>query len=87
MSCLAEQAKILMDEAKENNLGDKAMNERWARWSTCGLCEQDYLGVVRCALGGRAGRRAMGRPETDGETLAHCKCGNGRTMQTTTRTR
>ena len=28
VSCLAEQAKILMDE-QENNLGKKVLNERW----------------------------------------------------------
>merc|ERR1719331_3108065 len=32
VSCLAEQAKILLAEAEENNLGWKALNERWARW-------------------------------------------------------
>ena len=44
-------AKILFAEFEENNLGAKALNERWHRWYTCGLCEQDYHGVVRCALG------------------------------------
>jgi hypothetical protein len=56
VSCLAEQAKILFAEFEENNLGAKALNERWHRWYTCGLCKQDYHGVVRCALGW-AGRR------------------------------
>ena len=51
VSCLAEQAKILMDEAEENNLGKKELNRRWTRWSSCGLCEQQYHGVVSCALG------------------------------------
>ena len=51
VSCLAEQAKILFAEAKENNLGENAVIERWARWYTCGLCKQEYHGVVRCALG------------------------------------
>ena len=51
VSCLAEQAKILMDEAEENNLGKKVLNERWHRWNRCGLCEQQYHGVVSCALG------------------------------------
>ena len=32
VSCLAEQAKILMDEAEENNLSGKALNQRWTRW-------------------------------------------------------
>ena len=51
VSCLAEQAKILVAEGEENNLGAKAMQDRWARWNSCGLCEQRYLGVVWCALG------------------------------------
>ena len=63
LSCLAEQAKILYAEAKENNL-DK-LNERWARWYTCGLCEQRYHGVVACALGWACWRTYLGRPETD----------------------
>ena len=33
VSCLAEQAKILVAEAEENNLGYKAFNERWKRWT------------------------------------------------------
>ena len=37
VSCLAEQAKILVTEAEENSLFDKA-NERWLRWDTCSLC-------------------------------------------------
>jgi hypothetical protein len=49
VSCLAEQAKILVAEALENNL-DK-VNERWLRWCVCSLCEQKYHGVVQCALG------------------------------------
>ncbi|CAH0364607.1 unnamed protein product [Pelagomonas calceolata] len=51
VSCLAEQAKILMDEVKENNLGPEALQARWVRWHTCSLCEQQYHGVVKCALG------------------------------------
>ena len=29
VSCLAEQAKILVAEAEENNLDDKVLGERW----------------------------------------------------------
>jgi hypothetical protein len=65
VSCLAEQAKILVAEAEENNLGRKAKNERWNRWHTCSLCEQDYHGVVRCALGWACWKTYVGRPETD----------------------
>ena len=39
VSCLAEQAKILVVEAEENNLVGRALDTRWARWDTCGLCE------------------------------------------------
>ena len=65
VSCLAEQAKILVAEAEENNLGRKVTNERWARWTTCSLCEQNYYGVVRCALGWACWKTYVGRPEAD----------------------
>ena len=51
VSCLAEQAKILVAEAEDNNLGFKVLYTRWQRWCWCSLCEQDYHGVVRGALG------------------------------------
>ena len=51
LSCLAEQAKILVAEAEENNLSSKVWNERFERWDNCSLCEQRYHGVVHCALG------------------------------------
>ena len=65
VSCLAEQAKILFAEAEENNLGEKALTERFARWHTCSLCEQQYHGVVSCALGWACWKTYLGRPETD----------------------
>ncbi len=65
VSCLAEQAKILFAEAEENNLGVKALNERWHRWAVCGLCEQRYHGVVYHALGWACWKTYVGRPETD----------------------
>ena len=65
VSCLAEQAKILFAEAEENNLDDKVMNERWARWHTCSLCEQDYHGVVLCALSWACWKTYVGRAERD----------------------
>jgi tetratricopeptide (TPR) repeat protein len=69
VSCLAEQAKILVAEAEENNLGDKVKNERWARWYNCSLCEQEYHGVVACALGWACWKTYVGRPERDGLRL------------------
>ena len=65
VSCLVEQVKILMDEAEENNLGAKALNERWKRWDKCGLCGQHYQGVVQCALAWACWKTYVGRPETD----------------------
>jgi tetratricopeptide (TPR) repeat protein len=62
VSCLAEQVKILMDEAEANNLDWKP---RWERWKTCSLCEQEYHGVVRCALGWACWKTYLSRPESD----------------------
>ena len=41
------------------------MMSRWKRWSDCSLCEQQYHGVVLCALGWAAWKTYLGRPETD----------------------
>ena len=64
VSCLAEQAKILVAEAEENKLKDE-MNERWGRWDTCGLCEHQYHGVVRCALGWACWKTYLDQAEAD----------------------
>jgi len=78
VSCLAEQAKILNDEAEENNLGRKVLNERWNRWHTCSLCEQMYHGDVACALGWACWRTYLGRPETNhARQCAMSRLGNG----------
>jgi len=77
VSCLAEQVKILWEEAEENNLEDK-FGERWYRWETCSLCEQKYHGVVRCALGWACWKTYVGRLETDQiRRLAMTRLGNG----------
>jgi hypothetical protein len=65
VSCLAEQAKILVAEAEENNLDLKVFNERFKRWYACSLCGQDYHGVVKCALAWACWKTYLGRPETD----------------------
>ena len=51
VSCLAEQAKIFVAEAEENNLGENVVNERFGLWYACSLCKQWYHGIVLCALG------------------------------------
>ena len=65
VSCLAEQAKILVAEAEENNLDWKVLGERWNRWHTCSLCKQDHHGVVHNALGWACWKTYVGRPEAD----------------------
>ena len=65
VSCLARQAKVLFAEAQENNLDYKVKNERWKQWTTCGLCGQEYHGVVRCALGWGCWKTYVGLPEGD----------------------
>ena len=78
VSCLAEQATILYAEGQENNLGEKVRNERWHRWSYCSLCEQQYHGVVWCALSWACWKTYVGRPETDvALQLAMSVLGNG----------
>ena len=78
VSCLAEQAKILVKEAVENNLDHKAKQMRWDRWSTCSLCEQDYHSVVACALGWACWKTYVGLPETNtARQLAMGQLGNG----------
>ena len=75
VSCLAEQAKILVAEAEENNLPEKHV---WARWYKCSLCEQDYHGVVYCALGWACWKTYVGRPEGDwARRLAMTSLGGG----------
>ena len=65
VSCLVEQAKILCDEAEENNLSGEVLAERLVRWARCSQCKQDYHGVVKCALGWACWKTYVGRPETD----------------------
>jgi len=65
VSCLAEQAKILIEDAEERDLGAKAFSERWARWGYCSLCEQEYHGDVKYALGWACWKTYVGRPEVD----------------------
>ena len=50
------------------------------RWYSCGLCEQQYHGVVSCALGWACWKTYLGRPEADWARLsAMLMLGNGLT--------
>ena len=51
VSCLAEQAKILVAEARRTIWTTRSGSVK------CSFSEQDYHGVVSCALGGLVGRR------------------------------
>ena len=65
-------------EARENNLGLKALDERWARWHTCSLCKQRYHGFVNCALGWACWKTYLGRPEENRDRIdAMTGLGNG----------
>ncbi|CAH0365818.1 unnamed protein product [Pelagomonas calceolata] len=78
ISCLVEQAKILIEDAEERDLGANAFSERWSRWSHCSLCEQAYHGVVRRALSWACWKTYVGRPEADvTRRLAMTLFGNG----------
>ena len=67
----------MVAEAEDNNLGNKVY-ERFARWHTCSLCEQDYHGVVFCALGWACWKTYLGRPEADEvRTMAMGVLGSG----------
>jgi len=66
-----------MDEAEENNLGDNALESRWARWYECSLCEQKYHGVVACALGWACWKTYLGRETGAIRGFAMGQLGNG----------
>ena len=55
VSCLARGAQAAVERDADTG---------WARWHTCGLCKQEYHGVVRCALGWACWKTYVGRPET-----------------------
>ena len=71
-------AKILIEDAEERELDDDAFNARWGRWEKCGLCEQKYHSVVKCALGWACWKTYLGRPEADwARRMAMSVLGNG----------
>ena len=68
LSCLARQAQVAVERADTG----------WDRWQTCGLCEQDYHGVVACALGWACWKTYVGRSEEDNSRLSAVQVlGNG----------
>ena len=78
VSCLARQAKELVEEDEENNLDPKVIDARWRQWDTCTLCGKQHHGVVRCALGWACWKTYVGRPMGDEVVhLAMGALGNG----------
>ena len=65
VSCLAEQAKIVVEDAVDRNLAARAFEDKFARWHQCGLCGQEHTGLVLCALGWACWNTYVSRPETD----------------------
>ncbi|CAH0372905.1 unnamed protein product [Pelagomonas calceolata] len=56
VSCLVRGAHAAVERHGAKNFN---------MWHKCGLCEQDYHGIVACALGWACWRTCMGRPEKD----------------------
>ena len=81
VSCLAEQVKILVAKCEAQIVEASDFDpvlENWFRWFRCGLCEQEYHGVVKCALGWACWKTYVGRPETDrARQLAMSVLGSG----------
>ena len=75
LSCLAKQAKILCDEAEED---DERYDESWNKWNKCGMCKQHYHGMAINALGWACWKSYVGLPEADDKrcaalrALSHC---------------
>ena len=60
VSCLAEQAKILVAEGEENNLGAKAMQDGGSDGTRVVCVSNGILASCGARWGGRAGRRTSG---------------------------
>ena len=71
VSCFAEQAKILVAEGEENNLGNKAKEERWARWHMCVSASKET--TVRMGVLGDVCRSAGRGQASDGLDAAAWK--------------
>ena len=68
VSCLAKQAQIATDELDPDD--DANYDASWHKWTTCGLCKQDYHGVVCGALGWACWNIYLDLPEADDKRRA-----------------
>ena len=60
-----EKASMKDVEVEEVDWDDEGHNASWPKWTTCGLCKQDYHGVVCAALGWACWKAYVGLPEGD----------------------
>ena len=65
VSCLVEQARVMVAEAHEHNWGGERLMNRWGLWHTCRLCEQPFHGPVKSAMGWGCYKTYAGRPALD----------------------
>ena len=59
MSCLVRQAQIATGDLDDFDNSDAA----WDKWTMCGLCKQDFHGVVVNAIGWACWKTYVGFPE------------------------
>ena len=69
VSCLARLAQVAVE---------RGTGPGWDRWHECGLCEQEYHGVVACALGWACWKTYVGRPPSSTGWVALADPGSGR---------
>ena len=91
VSCLAEQAKILVAEAEENNLGDKACFARWiggtrvacaSKTTTASCGARARVGVLEDVRGAAGeGRGSERGDEHAWERFIRCKTPRGRVVR------
>ena len=75
VSCLAEQAKIWVEEAEENNLGDQGVEqERWGGGTRVACASKTTMAWWRARSGGRAGRRTWAGRRWTGLGVMQCTC-------------
>ena len=76
ITCLAKQAQLKVEEGEATNAADMAA--RWSRWTRCAICDQNYRGVVSCALGWACWRSYVQRPmEAPAKRAALTTLGSG----------
>ena len=87
VSCLAEQAKILVAEARRTIWTCKVKNEVVAGGTRAACASKSTTASCGARSGGRAGRRRGAAGDRQASGMAMNVLGNGLSMQITTRTR